>query len=73
MINLERRGIPTVMVVSKPFESIGRRMAAMDGIPDYPFVVVPHPVTVLDNNGVDDLMKHFFPQILGLLMARTKA
>ena len=73
MINLEKRGIPTVMVVSRPFESVGRRMAAMDGIPDYPFLVVPHPVTTLDKRGVDELMKRFFPQVLGLLMARIKA
>lgn len=46
-IRLERAGIPSVVLVTEPFVSTARAIAAMNGAPDYRFAVVPHPVTSL--------------------------
>jgi hypothetical protein len=42
-INFEKQGVPAVAVVTEPFVSTGRALATLNGMPDYPFVIVPHP------------------------------
>jgi hypothetical protein len=42
--NFERRGVPTVTIVSQLFEVVSGFEAASQGLPDLPIVVVPHPV-----------------------------
>ena len=42
-IELERRGIPTAVIVTAPFVATGRAMADLDGRPDYRFSVIRHP------------------------------
>ena len=40
--NLEKLGIPTVTVVTAPFEPAARAVARSVGLPDLPLVIVPH-------------------------------
>ena len=47
-INLEKQGIPAVAVVTEPFARTAAVLAELNGLPDYPFVVVPHPFGSLD-------------------------
>ncbi|HVQ76040.1 MAG TPA: hypothetical protein VMT79_10950 [Candidatus Binatia bacterium] len=51
-ITLEKRGIPAVAVVTEPFVPTGNAMAELNGLPGYPFVVVPHPFGSLDDASV---------------------
>jgi hypothetical protein len=51
-INFEKQGVPAVAVVTEPFIRTAQAVAEMNGIPDYPFVVVPHPFGSLDEAGV---------------------
>jgi hypothetical protein len=51
-INFEKRGIPAVAVVTEPFAPTARAMAELNGMPHYPFVVVPHPFGSLDEKTV---------------------
>ena len=51
-ITLEKQGIPAVAVVTEPFILTGRAMAELNGLPGYPFVVVPHPFGSLDEAAV---------------------
>ncbi len=69
-ITLEKRGIPSVVVISEAFVQNAKAIAKLSGIPDYPFIVVPHPVSSLDAEGLEELVKRFFPQVLELLLAR---
>jgi hypothetical protein len=43
-IELERRGVPTAVICTDEFVASARAQAAICGDPDYPFVVVPHPI-----------------------------
>ena len=70
-ITLEKRGIPSVVVISEAFVQNAKAIAKLSGIPDCPFVVVPHPVSSLDGEGLDELARRFFPQVLELLLARA--
>jgi hypothetical protein len=47
-INLEKQGIPAVAVVTEPFARTAAVLAELNGLPGYPFVVVPHPFGSLD-------------------------
>jgi len=57
---LEEQGIPTVVIVTTPFITSGKAMAVSQGIPDYPFVAIPHPIAATEefvlNQRVDDVM-----------------
>ena len=59
-------------MVSDAFIGNARNMAKLGGIPDYPFITLPHPVSSLDQKGIDELVERFFPEILGLMLARAR-
>ena len=41
----ERAGVPAVAVMTEAFVSAAQMMAAVQGVPDYPFVVIAHPIS----------------------------
>jgi hypothetical protein len=51
-INFEKQGIPAVAVVTEPFVRTANALAELNGMPGYPFVVVPHPFGSLDDAAV---------------------
>ena len=71
-ISLEKRGVPTVVIVSEPFIGNANTMARLLGMPDYRYVALPHPISSLDRKGIDELVRRHFPQVLELLLARPK-
>jgi hypothetical protein len=46
------RGIPAAAVMTDRFVPTARAVAELNGLPDYPFVVIPHPIA---NDGDEDL------------------
>ena len=40
----ERRGIPAVAIMTERFEQSARAVAGVNGLADYPFVVIGHPI-----------------------------
>jgi len=51
-IAAERRGIPAVAVMTDRFVPTARAVAELNGVPDYPYVVIPHPIA---NDGSEEL------------------
>jgi hypothetical protein len=51
-IKFEKHGIPAVAIVTQPFVPTATAVAEMNGMPGYPFVVVPHPFGSLDDTTV---------------------
>jgi len=51
-MSAEKLGIPAVAVITDRFEASARAMAAANGLPDYPFAVIAHPIA---GNGNDEL------------------
>ena len=49
----ERQGIPAVGVMTTRFVSAARLMAKVLGMPDYPFVVIEHPISNVGNKGLE--------------------
>ena len=49
----ERRGIPGVALITDRFIPSAKEIASIEGLPDYPFVVIPHPIA----GNTDDELK----------------
>jgi hypothetical protein len=47
-IAFEREGVPTAVICSDAFEVTARAMAEVHGDRDFPFLMTPHPVAVLN-------------------------
>ncbi len=43
-MSAEKLGIPAVAVITDRFEASARAMAAANGLPEYPFAVIDHPI-----------------------------
>jgi hypothetical protein len=47
-IILEKHGVPTAVISTEPFIASSRAMAVAQGIPDYPFAVIQHPLAATE-------------------------
>jgi hypothetical protein len=45
---MEELGIPTAVIVTSPFIASSKAMAVSQGIPDYPFTTIPHPIAATE-------------------------
>ena len=63
-------GVPTAVICTKPFVSSGRAMSKIGGIPDYPFVVLPHPVGRLAPEALRQYAIRAAPDVVRVLLAR---
>jgi hypothetical protein len=64
---LEARGIATAAVGTEPFVDEALEQAAALGIAGYRMVLVPHPVQLLDRDGVRALADAAWPAIVARL------
>ena len=69
-IQLEKMGVPTAVICTEPFISSGKAMSKIGGIPDYPFVVLAHPLGSLDAAGLREKAMQAAPEVLRILLAR---
>ena len=69
MVELERRGIPTVAVATEPFVDEALEQARLLGMPDYRMVYVPHPVQLLSLEELRSYADRVFDEIVARLTA----
>ena len=69
-IELEKRGVPAAVICTEPFISSARAMARIGGIPDYPYVVLPHPLGSLTGEALRGRAIQAAPEVLRILLAR---
>ena len=69
-LTLERRGVPTAVICTEPFITSADAMAALGGVPDYPYVVVPHPLGSLTMEQLRGLAAKAAPDVLSILLAQ---
>ena len=70
-ILLEKAGIPAVAIVTDAFEATGRAMASTWGVPDFPFLSVPHPIANLNYPEIDRIATDAVHHILCFLKGET--
>ena len=69
-MTLERKGVPTVVICTEPFVTSADAMANLGGVPDYPYVVVPHPLGSRTMDQLRELAAEALPDVLSILLAR---
>jgi len=67
-IALETRSIPTAVVITDIFEANGRAIAALEGSPEFPFIMAPHPVATLDAAQLEERARELVDRILSRLV-----
>ena len=68
-IALERRGTPAAVICTDAFERMGRATAAVAGLADYPFLMVPHPVGRLSPDQLRGRAVEALPDVVARLTA----
>ena len=43
-ITAEKAGVAATAIITDRFKATAKAMAKVQGLPDYPFVVIPHPI-----------------------------
>ncbi len=69
-ISLEKKGVPAAVICTEPFVSSANAMSKLGGIPDYPYVVVPHPLGSLTTDALRQRAIQAAPEVLRILLAR---
>ena len=64
---LEKAGVPAVPVITDAFDSTAREMAELWGVPDFRFVMMPHPLASLTPQGVEQRAQDLVDKVLRLL------
>ena len=67
-ITFEKLGIPTAVLCTEPFIPTARTMARIQGIPDYYFAVLPHPLGSLTPGELKDRARVALPQGIDILL-----
>jgi hypothetical protein len=53
-IALEQRGVPVAVLCTEAFEVTSRAMAALQGRPDFPVLLMPHPIANLTDGDLTE-------------------
>ena len=64
---LEKAGIPAVPIITDAFDSTAREMAELWGVPEFRFVMMPHPLASLTPEGVEERAEQLVERVLRLL------
>ncbi len=62
--------MPAAVICTDPFERMGQATAAVAGLPDYPFLLVPHPVGRLTPEQLNARAAAALPEVVALLTPR---
>jgi hypothetical protein len=69
-IAAERLGIPAVAIMTDRFVRTAEVVAQVNGLPDYPFAVIEHPVANNDDEALRKKAELAVEQLVPLLTAR---
>jgi hypothetical protein len=67
MCELRKQGLRTAVIVSVPFETLGKAQSRVFGVPDLPLVVIPHPLGGLTLEQVEGRAHHAIPQLVKII------
>jgi hypothetical protein len=70
-ISFEQFGKRAVVLCTTPFEVTARNIARMLGLPDYPFVMLEHPLGSLTPEQIRSRARDAYDQALPILLQQT--
>lgn len=66
-IRFEEQGVPAAAIITDAFRTTADAMAQTQGMPGYPYAVIPHPVSSLSPEEVRHRAEQVLPEVLRLL------
>jgi len=66
-IILEKAGVPTVPIVTDAFDNTAKEMAELWGVPDFRFVMMPHPLGNLTPPEIEQRVDDLIGRVTALL------
>jgi len=63
----ERRGVPAAGLITDQFIPGAKAITALHGLPDYQFVIVPHPLESLSLEELEQRAALAIPQLVNIL------
>jgi hypothetical protein len=67
-IHLDRAGIPAATICTDHFVTTGQAIAAVWGVPDYPVIYMPHPLSTLTDAEIQAAAQCLAEQVVGVLL-----
>jgi len=64
---LEKAGIPAIPIITDAFESTAKEMSELWGVPDFRFIMIPHPLASLTPDDIEEYADDLINKVLGLL------
>jgi len=64
---IERRGVPAVAIITRPFKVTADSMAVRQGYPGYRYVLVDHPIASLGDSALREAARAALPGVLAVL------
>ncbi len=68
---MDRRGVPAAAILTRPFMATARAIARLRGIPEYPFVVIDHPIGSADEAGLRARAQQAVTQIEAIILGNV--
>ena len=70
-ITLERLGFPTATIITSVFVNTAEAYTRLMGVPGFPYIVCPHPITNVGADGLEERINLLAPQVAKLLQEGT--
>lgn len=67
-ILLEKAGLPAVPIITDAFDNTAKEMAELWGVPEFKFVMMPHPLGSLDAAAIAQRAAGLVPRVTALLL-----
>ena len=68
-MTLEQQGLPTATIITSVFVTTAHAYTQLLGVPDFPYLVCPHPITNVSMADLDLRARDLAPQVSLLLLA----
>ena len=67
-IVFEQQGIPSASIITEVFKVTGKPMATTWGLPEFRFLMMPHPIANLTPTQLDQRAEAILPEVVRLLL-----
>jgi hypothetical protein len=67
-IHLDRAGIPAATICTDHFVATAQATATVWGVPDYPVIYMPHPLSTLADDALQAQAQRVAKQAVGVLL-----
>ena len=60
--------MPTATIITSVFTNTARAYTRLMGVPDFPYLVCPHPITNVNGPALEERAQALAPQVVTLLL-----